>query len=594
LLARLDGHKTYVLNVYSSSVDFLIFPRETGDYLHSSVRHPLPLLVALLPVALLASAIPQAHAQNPLATQTGYTVRGTVMNSVTNQPVARALVAFSQDQAMLTDSNGQFSFPNIAAGSYSVSVTKPGYQGHGDGGMMRIGRGAAPLRPEPPLRIQVGPDTPALTLSITPLGSIVGHITLSTADPPDGIRVQVITRRLQNGHPHWVNAGQVRVRNDGSFRIDDLEPGSYIIASLPSLDRPGLALNSREPVWGYPSLYYPGTTDFSAAGILNLGPGQQAEADFTLTRRQFFPVLALVHSSTDTPANFAILDTGGRPTGLFANWDRRDGLVHAVVPDGTWTLDAHVYGRTLQFGSTTFQVNGAPATLAINIQPVPHIPVIIRRDFVASADASQPPVPGPGMNIELTSADERSATVGSMTHTDDSSAASNWELNITEPGRYWLKVEAYQPAYVSSISSGGVDLGSNPLVVIPGSTPQAVEVTLRNDGGSIAGDINGLNPSTATSSSGQSPQLWIYAIPLFSTAAALRDVIPNSDGHFSFNNLPPGSYRVVACDAPQEIDFHSADALAAWTGKGQVVTVDPNGAASVDLDIVHMNAGATQ
>ncbi len=558
------------------------------------MRRPLPLLVALLPLALLASAIPQAPAQNPLPTPAGYTVRGMVINSVTNQPVARTLVSLAQDQAMLTDSNGQFSFPNIAAGSYSVSVTKPGYQGHGSGGaMMRFGRGAAPPRPEPPLRILVGPDTPALTLSITPFASIVGHIALSTADPPDGIRVQVFARRLQNGHPHWTNVGQVRVRNDGSFRIDDLEPGSYIVATLPSLDRPGLALNSREPVWGYPSLYYPGTTDFTAAGILNLGPGQQAEADITLTRRQFFPVIALVHSSSDTPGSFAILDTGGRQTGLFVNWDRRDGLVHAVVPDGTWTLDAHVYGRTMQFGSTTFQVNGAPATLAISIQPVPHIPVIIRRDFVASADASQPQVPGPGMNIELTSADEMSMTVGSMTHTDDSSAASNWELNITEPGRYWLKVEAYQPAYVSSITSGGVDLGSNPLVVIPGSAPQAVEVTLRNDGGSITGDINGLT-SSAASSSGQSPQLWIYAIPLFSTAAALREGMPNSDGRFSFYNLPPGTYRVVACDAPQEIDFHSADALAAWTGKGQTVTVDPNATASISLDIVHMNAGAAQ
>ena len=559
------------------------------------MRRPFPLLIALLPLALLASAIPQIHAQNPVATPAGYTVRGAVVDSVTNQPVARALVSLAQDQAMLTDSNGQFSFPNIAAGSYSVSVTKPGYQAHGSGGaMMRSGRGAAPPRPLPPLRIQVRADTPALTLAITPLASILGHITLSTADPPDGVRVQVFARRLQNGHPHWVNVGQVRVRNDGSFRVSDLAPGSYIIATMPSLDRPGLALNSREPVWGYPSLYYPGTTDFSAAGILNVGPGQQAEADMTLTRRLFFPVFALVHSSTDTPASFAILDTGGRQTGLFANWDRRDGLVHAIVPNGTWTLDARVYGRTMEFGSTTFQVNGAPATLAINIQPVPHIPVIIRRDFVASADASQPPVPGPGMNIEFTSADEMSTTVGSMTHADDSSAGTNWELNINEPGRYWLKVEAYQPAYVSSITSGGVDLGSNPLSVIPGSTPQRVEVTLRNDGGSIVGVIKGLIPSTATSSAGESPQLWIYAIPLFSTAAPLRDVMPNSDGRFSFYNLPPGTYRVVACDAPQEIDFHSAEALAAWTGKGQTVTVDPNGTASVDLDIVHMNARAPQ
>jgi hypothetical protein len=81
--------------------------------------------------------------------------------------------------------------------------------------------------------------------------------------------------------------------------------------------------------------------------------------------------------------------------------------------------------------------------------------------------------------------------------------------------------------------------------------------------------------------------VWIYAIPLFSTTT-LRDVMPNSDGHFSLYAMAPGSYRVVACDAQQDIDFHSAEGLAAWAGKGQTVTVDPGGTASVELDAVHI------
>jgi hypothetical protein len=81
--------------------------------------------------------------------------------------------------------------------------------------------------------------------------------------------------------------------------------------------------------------------------------------------------------------------------------------------------------------------------------------------------------------------------------------------------------------------------------------------------------------------------VWIYAIPLFSTTT-LRDVMPNSDGHFSLYAMAPGSYRVVACDAQQDIDFHSAEGLAAWAGKGQTVTVDPGGTASVELDVVHI------
>jgi hypothetical protein len=545
------------------------------------------LLIPLLPLAL-ASAIPQAHAQDALAAPAGYALRGTVVNSVTNQPVARALVSLAQDQAVLTDSNGQFSFDNVALGSYSLSVTKPGYQGRGGvmGGMVR-GNSLNRLHPGPPQRIQVGPDMPSVTLSITPLATIAGHVTLSTADPDDGIRIQAFDRRMENGHPHWTIAGEARTRSDGSFRIANLEPGSYRLSTMASLDRPGLALNAHGPVWGYPSLYYPGTTDISGAGILIAGAGQQAEADIALVRQQFFPVTGVVHSSSETPANFEILDSAGRQTGLSARFDRQDGTVHAAVPNGTWTIEAHVYGQSAEWGSTTLQVNGAAASFAISLQSVPHIPVDIRRDLSDSA-TSPPAGPGPGMNLEITNADEmRSEGAGGMTH-NENSGSPEWQLNVNEPGRYWVKAEAWPPTYVSSVTSGGVDLGSNPLVVVPGSTPPAVEVTLRDDGGAITGIIDSQTPGAPNpNAAGESPQVWVYAIPLFSTTT-LRNVMPNSDGHFSLYAMAPGSYRVVACDAQQDIDFHSAEGLAAWAGKGQTVTVDPGGTASVELDVVHI------
>jgi hypothetical protein len=496
---------------------------------------------------------------------------------------------------MLTDSNGQFSFDNVALGSYALSVTKPGYQGRGGamGGMIR-GNSLNRLHPGPPQRIQVGPDMPSVTLSITPLATIAGHVTLSTADPDDGIRIQAFDRRMENGHPHWTIAGEARTRSDGSFRIANLEPGSYRLSTMASLDRPGLALNAHGPIWGYPSLYYPGTTDISGAGILTMGAGQQAEADIALVRQQFFPVTGVVHSSSETPANFEILDSAGRQTGLFARFDRQDGTVHAAVPNGTWTIEAHVYGQSAEWGSTTLQVNGAAASFAMSLQPVPHIPVIIRRDLSDSA-TSPPAGPGPGMNLEITNADEmRSEGGGGMTH-NENSGSPEWQLNVNEPGRYWVKAEAWPPTYVSSVTSGGVDLGSNPLVIVPGSTPPAVEVTLRDDGGTITGIIDSQTPGAPNpNAAGESPQVWIYAIPLFSTAAALRNVMPNSDGHFSFYAMAPGSYRVVACDAQQDIDFHSAEGLAAWAGKGQTVTVDPGGTASVELDVVHIAPEGSQ
>ncbi len=550
----------------------------------------LSLLLAL-PLVLL-TAVPAATAQS---VPSGYTVRGTVVNAITGQPVARALVSINQDMAMLTDGNGQFAIEGIASGTWSVSVSKPGFRGHGGFMTRRIVQ--LPARPERPLEVQVGPDTPPLTVRLTPLATIVGRVTLSTADPADNIRLQILARGTENGHPHWNFAGQARTRSDGSFRIANLEPGSYMIATMASLDRPGQALNGSGPIWGYPALYYPGVTDPTAAGVLTLGAGQQAEADITVVRQQFFSVAALVHSSSDTPANFEILDGGGRRSGIPVNFDRREDIVRAAVPNGTWIMEAHAYGRNQEWGSTSFQVNGAPMTLAINLQTVPHIPMVVRREFQTLSDGSQFITPGAGMNLTLVPASEtdlHGAQSIEMIAVDGSNN-SEWQLNVNEPGRYWIQAQAFPPAYVSSITSGGTDLGSTPLVILPGSTPPAIEVTLRNDGGTITGQIAGVssNPGSIPAP-GQRPQLWIYAIPLFSTSAMLPEASLQSNNQFTISNLAPGSYRVVACDAPQEIDFHSPEGLAVWAGKGQTVTVDPGGTANVDLDVVHMNPEEAQ
>lgn len=170
-----------------------------------------------------------------------------------------------------------------------------------------------------------------------------------------------------------------------------------------------------------------------------------------------------------------------------------------------------------------------------------------------------------------------------MTPVEDGDG-SQWELNVLEPGSYWVVADAYPPAYVSSIDMGGLDLAANPLVAGPGSSLAPIEVTLRDNAGAIAGQVSNL---TGTGS-GEETQVWIYAIPLFATVERLPESMPSPTGEFNFYRLVPGQYRVVACDAPQEIDFHSPDALAAWTGKGQTVTVAPGGTATAQLNVVHM------
>lgn len=562
------------------------------------MRRPLPSLAAslLLPLvaAICLNALP-VTAQDTSAAQ-GYPVRGVVLNNATGQPVARALVVLNQDFAMLTGSDGTFSFDGVPSGQYMTTVSKPGFVGLGRpaGRIMSFaGRGTFITQSGPPRRIQVGPDMPSLTLRISPEAMIVGQVTLSTADPADGIQIMVFRRQFQNGRARWTQAAMSTTRSDGSFRVPDLAPGRYMLYAQASLDRPGLAAaNSNIPVWGYPAVYYPGVTDFSAAGVLTLGSGQQAEADLTLSRQQFFPVTAVVHGAPDSPLNFQVIDSGGRPIGLSPRYDRRDEMVHLNLPSGSWSLVARGMGRAMSWGRTDFQVAGAPTSIAVSVLPISRVPVTIHRDFTATqAAGSDIQSSGPGVNLTLEPVEDFSQNgLGNLRTADGSTDGTSYELDSVQPGRFWVQTDSYSTSYVSSITSGGVDLAANPLTFAAGTSPAPIEITLRNDAGTITGGITNqtVTSSGATPTPGDQPQSWIFAIPLFPTTSSIPHGFLQSNGQFTITGLAPGSYRVVACDTPQEIDFHSTEGLAAWAGKGQTVTVDAGGTAHVDLDVIHV------
>ena len=62
-------------------------------------------------------------------------------------------------------------------------------------------------------------------------------------------------------------------------------------------------------------------------------------------------------------------------------------------------------------------------------------------------------------------------------------------------GRYRVHVTA-QMGYVAAVSSGGLDLLHNPLVVPPGGTSSPIEITLRDDGATVDGTIENWQTET--------------------------------------------------------------------------------------------------
>jgi hypothetical protein len=549
-------------------------------------------------ICALGTLILACHAQESPAT---YPVRGVVLNSLTKRPIARALVD-GQSDAALTDNDGRFEI-NLTEGMTQINVRRPGYN-NSTGAMMM----AHPVK--------VGPDMHELTFYLTPQASIVVHVAVSGGDAADGIRFIAYRKRINQGHGMWAMQGSYTTDSDGNLRLMNLDaPAAYILCSTPAEESTAPARLGKT-IYGYPPVCYPGVTDLSTASPLPVSPGQQVEAEINLARQPFYPVsILLPNRAQGQPTGVTIADQSWGGIGFPARVTSQQGIAEANLPNGHYYAESRSNnGKTVSYGRVDFQVTGGPVMgLSLVVHPLNPIVVEIHRDFTAN----QPTNSGgfgysqfgglvslendtnPGLNLNLIPVESSRLSMGNspLRHPDSSSDSSHFEMDNVLPGTYRVETSAYT-GYVASIGSGGADLAREPLVVGAGGAVAPIEITLRNDSGSISGTVNQSSPPNSASSSGagETSMIFAYAVPQFPTTAQIAMSVIMGSGQINFGNLAPGTYRVAAFDRPEEIDVDDPQTMARLTSQGQAVTVDAGSTASVQLDLIQtvQNAGEGQ
>jgi hypothetical protein len=191
-----------------------------GTPFSAVLRRPRRSLLPWL-AALWVSTLPCPH---PAPTQDASSshalsssLRGTVINSVTREPIARALV-FSPDNrfATFTNDQGHFEFqlpriesnPNSPTGGpafYSSSVQlmarKPGFL-------------------DPASWQAYNPQNAATDdtmIALIPEALIVRRVNLPSSNQSDRITVQVYKRQVRDGRPFWAPAASATTRLTASF-----------------------------------------------------------------------------------------------------------------------------------------------------------------------------------------------------------------------------------------------------------------------------------------------------------------------------------------------------------------------------------------
>jgi hypothetical protein len=519
-------------------------------------------------------------------------VRGTVINSVTHEPIARALVTLAGETStsQLTDNEGHFEFANVQAGRNVLDARRPGFFG--------IGRGRDSSMP-----ISVGPTSSGYTLALEPASTITGQIILPTADPSSNIHVQLMRRVIQDGRASWQPFGMKTTNSEGAFRFGGLEPGDYKLVTSTSMDSD--IAGQGAVTWGYPSVWYPEASDSSStAGFIRLSPGQQVNAQLALTREPFYCVTIPV--ADRGPIGFVqFSNSSGRLNDVPISYDSRQQQFRAYVPSGSYTVTIQSAMPSPGFATVSVTVRNAPVQLqGISLLPLHPVPVTIHKEFV-SANSGAPQMiqiengkqveVSRDINLMLFSVTNHEA-MGVMLRHEPGGDDSSWMMEGMQPGRYWVQTYANQ-GYVVSITAGGTDLARDPLVIGQGGASAPIDIVLRNDMANLSVRAKSLSSMSRDNSSGGSSMNpsqeallgYLYLIPQFDTPSVLPQSMPLQQTAFTVN-LQPGTYRVLALDHPVDLEYRNPKAMEAYAGKGQIVTLEPNGTANLEVDVIPAEA----
>jgi hypothetical protein len=546
----------------------------------------LPATLLALPYFLFSESLPSGPLTERVkfngssdsqqhSTDGRYTLHGTVVNSITSEPIRGALVQIyiNGQSSMLTGADGKFQFDGLLSGQTSVTVRKPGFFTENDfqSGMQRQGIAT------------IGPGSSPLVLKLIPEAAIYGRISEENGEPIEGLPVALLEQSLQNGRKVWQQRFGGQTDEDGNFRIAELPPGSYFLSAGPSRNPLTVPPELSQPVAeGIPVVYYPFGSDLSAAAPISITPGKRMEISFAIPPQPLYRVSGTISGyGPGQQVNLQLRNSAGIPLAFNTRFDAASGTFRILwVPTGTYVLQANApdqRGRMhLLTASVPLTVTAELSGVHLNLLPTANIP--IRMTIIPSRGGTErfsdqenyfpAYVQLVAHNSGMSEARYGSQQIGER-------GATSLELQNIAPGTYGVEINPNGPFYVQTALSGTTNLLESDLSVAPGSSPQPIEITLRDDVATLSGTVSSDNqPLSAT----------ILAIS--EHASILPRIQPTDpNGGFQLSLLPPGAYKILALDHPDRLEYANPGALQKYLSKAREIILSPDQSAKIDLEL---------
>jgi hypothetical protein len=503
-------------------------------------------------------------------------IAGTVINSLTGEPVRQALVtvrpmrafrgrergdqyqAPAQPAPALTDLAGAFQIGRLASGSYQLSAQKPGFAAD---------RTAART-------IELGPSRDDAAMRLTPLAVITGTVRDGEGEPVAGAAIRAYRSEIREGRRQFTQASSVNTDDIGHYRLWNLQPGEYCILAAGKGGGAQLYVGDHAPPGGPPEgfapTYYPRGPDRATAARITLTPGQESQADVSVTMqpvvrvrgmlRNFTPYqpvqVELFRGTQEISANRAAVDA---TTGRFE--------VRDVVP-GSYRLRAtQGKGKEARLGLNPLEVGRS------DIDGV----VLDLTAGVVVTGTVQGGVEGPQLGrrfgnceVELHSTDGAPGTAAYQGTADQDGKLA---IDGVAQGSYRVQIRTFG-SYVGSAVSGNQNLlDGGVMVVTAGAPPEPLEIVLKHDGGTISGSASGVDQADPGS-------MLVLLVAVSGSREPL--VLPLDGSPFRFDGLAPGDYQAYLLKDVNSVEYTNPEVVRTLSN-GESIHVANGGTANVTL-----------
>jgi len=524
--------------------------------------------------------MPPRDAAGPPPTGTAK-ISGRVVSADSGSPLRRAqvrIVAAEQRvmRSATTDAEGRYSFAELPAGRYTITVSRNGFV------TLAFGQ-QRPFETGKPLELTNAQVADQIDFALPRGGVISGQVLDEFGDPVTGAMVQVFRYQYFNGQRRLMPvAGGSQTDDRGDFRVFGVAPGDYYVNA--TLRNGGPFASSSDDRIGYAPTYYPGTPVSAEAQRINVGLGQEVPGIvITLVPARTMTISGLARGADGRPlANVPIMviqrSDDGAPTFGFVSGSQ-------TRADGTFTVGNVSPGNyTLQARSLTNPNESATVDVVAGGGDITGLILTVTRGATARGrirfergSASQDLRPG-DVRIFPATVDFAPLINGGPGVVND-----DWTFEVTGvSGRRFLRFNVPPAWAVKSITVDGTEVIDTPIE-FKGDDVDGIDVVLTQRVTEVSGSVNDDRGAKVTDAT----------IVLFADdrdkwtpqTRFIRSVRPDQQGRFKVRGLPPGRYIAVALDYIEPGEETNPETLEQLRSRGTSLTLREGELRAMDLRV---------